>query len=65
VHIEGSVDLDGDIWIYLYNDDGSDFFPSSSVTVPFRAGLIKKDALMQIPDINNISLTKLLEQREV
>jgi hypothetical protein len=59
IHVEGSYTQDGTIWISLKNDDGTDFYPSSSITVPFRAGLIKKNGLILNPNLKDMTISEL------
>jgi hypothetical protein len=59
VHVEGSYDESGTVWIYLKNDNGTGYFPSSSITVPFRAGLIKKNGLILNPSLKNMTISEI------
>lgn len=59
VHVEGSYDGSGTVWVYLKNDNGTEFFPSSSITVPFRAGLIKKNGLILNPSLRNMTISEI------
>lgn len=59
IHVESSYDESGTVWIYLKNDNGTDYFPSSSITVQFRAGLIKKNGLILNPSLKNMPISKI------
>ncbi len=59
IHVEGSYSQNGEVWIYLKNDDGSGFFPSSSITIPFKAGLIKKNGIMLNPNVQDMTISEL------
>jgi len=59
IHVQGSYDESGAVWIYLKNDDGTEYFPSSSITVPFRVGLIKKKGLIQNPNLEDMTISEL------
>jgi len=59
VHLEGSYEDDGTIWIYLKNDDGSSFYPSGNATVSFRAGLVKKNGMILNPNIEGKTISEI------
>jgi hypothetical protein len=59
IHVEGSYSESGTIWIYLKNDNGGGFFPSNSINVAFRAGLIKKNGLIQNPNLKNMTISEI------
>ena len=61
-HIEGSYEDNGTVWIYLKNDDGSNYYPSSNATVSFRVGLIKKQGLVENPNIKNMTISEILKK---
>lgn len=58
VHIAGSYEEDGTIWISLNNDDGTGYFPSSSLTVQFRVGLIKQSGLIINPNLEFMTINE-------
>lgn len=60
VHIEGSYESDGTVWIYLKNDDGTPYFSATSQTVSFRVGLIKKNGMILNPNIKDMTISELL-----
>jgi hypothetical protein len=63
IHVEGSYTESGEIWIYLKNDDGTGFYPASSITVGFRAGLIKKDGLILNPSLKDMTISDILKEK--
>jgi hypothetical protein len=59
VHIAGSYEEDGTIWISLNNDDGTGYYPSQILTIQFRAGLIKQSGLIINPNLKFMNIDEL------
>ena len=59
IHVEGAYSETGSVWIYLKNDDGSSYFPSTSITVSFRVGLIKKNGLILNPSLKEMTISEI------
>ena len=59
VHIQGAYDNIGDVWIYLNEDDGISYYPSTDLTLQFRAALIKASALKINPDLKFKTIKEL------
>ena len=59
IHIVGSYEEDGTIWISLNNDDGTGYFPSQILTIQFRVGLIKQSGLIINPNLEFMTIDEL------
>ena len=59
VHIAGSYEDDGTIWISLNNDDGTGYYPSQILTIQFRVGLIKQSGLIINPNLEFMTIDEL------
>jgi len=59
VHIAGSYEEDGTIWISLNNDDGTGYYPSQILTIQFRVGLIKQSGLIINPNLEFMTIDEL------
>jgi hypothetical protein len=60
VHVQGAYDDgSGTVWIYLRNDDGIAFFPSTSLEQTFRVALIKSNALKINPDLKGMTIDEI------
>ena len=59
IHVEGSYESDGTVWIDLKNDEGLPYFSATSQTVPFRVGLIKQKGMMLNPNIKYMTISEL------
>ena len=56
VHIVGSYEEDGTVWISLNNDDGTGYYPSQILTIQFRVGLIKQSGLIINPNLEFMTI---------
>ena len=56
VHIQGSYEEDGTIWISLNNDDGTGYYPSLALSLQFRVGLIKQSGLILNPNLEFMTI---------
>ena len=59
IHIVGSYEEDGTIWISLNNDDGTGYYPSQTLTIQFRVGLIKQSGLIINPNLEFMNIDEL------
>jgi hypothetical protein len=59
IHIVGSYEEDGTVWISLNNDDGTGYFPSQILTIQFRVGLIKQSGLIINPNLEFMTIDEL------
>ena len=59
IHIVGSYEEDGTIWISLNNDDGTAYYPSQTLTIQFRVGLIKQSGLIINPNLEFMNIDEL------
>ena len=59
IHIVGSYEEDGTIWISLNNDDGTGYYPSQTLTLQFRVGLIKQSGLIINPNLEFMNINEL------
>ena len=59
VHIEGSYEEDGTVWISLNNDDGTGYYPTLALTLQFRVGLIKQSGLIINPNLEFMNIDEV------
>ena len=59
IHLEGGYTDSGTVWVYLYNDDQVLFFSPVEINVPFRAALIKANALQINPDLKGMTIDEI------
>ena len=59
IHLEGGYSDNGTVWIYLYNDDQVLFYSPLEITHPFRAALIKANALQINPDLKGMKIDEI------
>ena len=59
IHLEGGYNTSGTVWVYLYNDDQTYFYPPAPLEVQFRAALIKSNALQINPDIKDMTIDEI------
>jgi hypothetical protein len=59
VHVVGSYEEDGTIWISLNNDDGTGYYPTLALTLQFRVGLIKQSGLITNPNLEFMTIDEV------